>query len=72
VFNRKWLVNMIRGAGRKAETMSQDQMPEPKPDFVLKFWPLGIAARGIPGIIGVLVALVIVLTWVTIARPFGY
>jgi hypothetical protein len=31
--------------------MSQDQMPEPKPDFTLKFWIIAIAATGIPGMV---------------------
>jgi hypothetical protein len=52
--------------------MSQNDLPEPKPDLLLKIWPIGIAARGIPGIVGVLVALVIVLGWLSLFRPFGY
>jgi hypothetical protein len=50
---------MIRGADRKAETMSQDEFP--KPDFDLKIWPLGITARTPLGIYAGLAALAMLL-----------
>jgi hypothetical protein len=51
--------------------VSQNELPEPKPDFMLKFWFVAIAASGIPGIIGGLTALVIVLTFVAVLRVTG-
>jgi hypothetical protein len=51
--------------------VSQNDLPEPKPDFMLKFWIVAIAASGIPGIIGGLAALVIVLTFVVVLRVTG-
>jgi hypothetical protein len=50
----------------------KSKAPEPKPDLLLKIWPIGIAASGVPGIIGVIVFSVIVLSWLTLIRPFGY
>ena len=46
--------------------MSQNELPEPKPDFSLKFWFVAIAATGIPGMIAGLTALAMVLTFVAV------
>jgi hypothetical protein len=43
-------------------------MPEPKPDFTLKFWIIAIAATGIPGMVAGLTALAMVLTFVVVLR----
>jgi hypothetical protein len=64
-------VLMLIRPANGARIMKSDG-PEPKPDLLLKIWPIGIAASGVPGIIGVIVLLVIVLSWLTLLRPFGY
>jgi hypothetical protein len=52
--------------------MSKHELPEVKPDFMLKFWGVAIAASGVPGIVGGLTALTLVLTFIAVLRASGW
>jgi hypothetical protein len=52
--------------------MSQNDLPEVKPDLMLKAWGLGIAATGSFAIIAGLVALAMLLTSAVLIKLIGH
>jgi hypothetical protein len=62
------LIRDTQEESKGVRTVSQNELPEPKPDFSLKFWFVAIAATGIPGMIAGLTALAMVLTFVAVLR----